>query len=78
MNKEFYYALDRKNLKANRRIEALVNLLGLQNRDIMCQGNEKTYIDWDIVNQKLESARTKSRYFLENAIERSKSDASSS
>lgn len=77
LNKDFYYALDRKNVTANRRIESLVNLLGLQNRDILCQENNRTSIDWDTVNQKLESERKKSKEFLVNAIERSRSDAGS-
>lgn len=77
LNKDFYYALDRKNVTANRRIESLVNLLGLQNRDILCQESNRTSIDWDMVNQKLESERKKSKEFLVNAIERSRCDASS-
>lgn len=69
LNKEFYYALDRKNLTANRRIEALMDLLDLQNRNILCQSNEKANIDWNAVNSKLDEQRDKSKEFLRKAIE---------
>lgn len=69
LNKEFYYALDRKNLTANRRIEALIDLLGLQNRNILRQSNEEANIDWNAVNSKLDEQRDKSKEFLRKAIE---------
>lgn len=69
LNKEFYYALDRKNLTANRRIEALMYLLGLQNRNILCQSNGNASIDWNAVNAKLDEQRAKSKEFLRKAIE---------
>ena len=69
LNKEFYYALDRKNLTANRRIEALMDLLGLQIRNILCQSNEEANIDWNTVNSKLDEQRDKSKEFLRKVIE---------
>ena len=69
LKKEFYYALDRKNLTANRRIEALMYLLGLQNRNILCQLNGNASIDWNAVNAKLDEQRAKSKEFLRKAIE---------
>lgn len=69
LNKEFYYALDRKNLTANRRIESLVTLLSLQNRNILCQENGKTNINWIAINQKLDEQRGRSKEFLRKAIE---------
>lgn len=69
LNKEFYYALDTKKITANRRIEALMNLLNLQNRNIAVIEEDAISIDWDLVNQKLDEQRIHSKEFLKKAIE---------
>ena len=77
LNKEFYYALDTKNEAANRRIQALMVLLDLQDRNIACQDKNYNAIDWDTVNQRLEKERIKSMGFLKHALEECGANAGS-
>ena len=57
-NKEFYFDLNKEKYNFNSRIESLIDLLELKNRNIAIYSSER--IDWKSVNSLIEIERKSS------------------
>lgn len=68
-NKEFFYQLSSKSKNGNNRIENIINICGLNDRNVEVIDIEKIHtIKWEEVNRKLEKERMKSLDYLEKIL----------
>lgn len=68
-NIDFYYELAKETINNNARLEDIINLVGLKNREIISSEVKKSIIDWENVNLIINAERTKSEDLLIRAIE---------